>query len=111
MGPHECTFAINNRATNASWIAEYFFPKLKINPHLTAKEMEQELYLNFELKRNVPIIYRARSLAMMHISGTLFEHYAKLGQYVSELKRIDKEGRFELMTHLLKGIECLIEYT
>lgn len=94
--PHECSRVRKNRQINAEWLEEYFLPKLRINPHYTAQEMVADIFQLYEAEINFAICYRARERALELISGSLNEQYAK----IVPLKRNDKEGRFELMTHL-----------
>lgn len=89
-----------NRQADVKWLANHFLPKFKLNQHYSAKEMVADIFLTYELEVNLSTCYRAKAIAMNLLNGTICEHYAKLGSYITELKRTDKEGRFELKTKL-----------
>ena len=52
----------------------------------------------YSLKVAVVYCYRARRVTMERLRGSVEAHYARLRSYVSELKRVDREGCFELET-------------
>lgn len=97
---HECLWVNRNRQVNSVWIAKTFIERLKRNPQYPVTDMQAELREQYGVHVSLTACYRGRDKFSELVKGSLEAHYSKLVPYLTELTRMDREGRFELKTYL-----------
>ena len=81
---------------NTKWLADQYLIAFRKNPKYNVTLFVSDMMTNYSLKVPSVSSYRAKSLAMEKLRGSLESHYAKLRPYVAELKSVDREGTFHL---------------
>lgn len=92
---HKCFRALRNRQANSEWIAKEFLEKIKMNPHLEVKEMNEYLKDKYALSITRNQLYKEKWKALHILRGFLKDHYQKLRPYKAELMKNYREGVFE----------------
>ena len=94
---HCCLRATKKNAmANRDWLSKEYIKEFRKNPNFKVKDLQTHMMTTYALSVPTTSCYRAKSLAIETIRGSLEAHYARLRSYLGELKRSDKEGTFEL---------------
>ncbi|XP_057790453.1 uncharacterized protein LOC131007556 [Salvia miltiorrhiza] len=94
---HTCTFAVENRQASYKWIGEQYIEVFRVRPQMMVEEFRNDVKRRFNIAIPNGRLYRAKAYALETLRGSVTGHYAKLRSYISELMRVDREGRFELL--------------
>lgn len=106
-GPHTCTTAMRNHQATSSWLAEKYLNVFRYRPAITVKELGVDVVRRFNCHVTMWKLYKAKYKAVEMLGGTVNEHYAKLRCYILELRKQDREDRFEIWTDVgavFKGV-------
>lgn len=94
---HTCPFDVHNKQANYKWIAKQYIDDFRVRPEMGISEFLEDCNRKFGVQPSRGRLYRAKAHALELLRGTVKHHYAVLRNYVAELVRVDREGRFELM--------------
>ena len=81
---------------NREWLSLEFLREHRKNPNFSVKDLENHMMTTYALKVARATCYRAKVSALEKLRGSVQSHYTRLRSYVGELKRVDREGSFEL---------------
>ncbi|XP_057809035.1 uncharacterized protein LOC131023510 [Salvia miltiorrhiza] len=104
---HTCSRDMNNKLVGSKWIATKYLNIFRLRPNISVEELKADLWERFSTRVGVDRLYKARSLAREMVRGSVDEHYGMLRRYLAELRRVDKDGRYELLVgeeNIFKGL-------
>ncbi|XP_057811787.1 uncharacterized protein LOC131026026 [Salvia miltiorrhiza] len=70
----------------------------RFKPQMNVIELQDDINLKYAIQPSKGRLYRAKEEALRMLRGTVTHHYGMLRSYISELMRVDREGRYELLT-------------
>lgn len=94
--PHDCKFDIHNKQADYKWIGRQYVNVFRVRPSMTVRELDVDLKHKYLIEVSRARLHRAKHHAFELLRGTVKQHCNSLRSYISELMRVDKEGRFEL---------------
>lgn len=97
VDPHTCPFDIHNKQANYKWLARQYIDVFRVRPDMSISEFLEDCNKKFGVQPSRGRLHRAKAHALELLRGTVKHHYAILRNYVAELVRVDREGRFELL--------------
>ncbi|XP_057770155.1 uncharacterized protein LOC130989987 [Salvia miltiorrhiza] len=97
VGEHTCLFDIHNKLADYKWLAKQYIEVFRLRPCMQVQEMALDVNTRFSIQPSLGRLYRAKAHALELLRGSVKKHYNSLRSYMSELMRVDKEGRFELL--------------
>lgn len=96
-GPHTCPFNIHNKQANYKWLARQYLDVFRIRPDMSISDFLADCNARFQVQPSRGRLHRAKAHALELLRGTVVGHYSCLRNYIAELVRVDREGRFELL--------------
>ncbi|XP_057785404.1 uncharacterized protein LOC131002930 [Salvia miltiorrhiza] len=97
VGEHTCLFDIHNKLADYKWLAKQYIDVFRLRPCMQVQEMALDVNTRFSIQPSLGRLYRAKAHTLELLRGSVKKHYNSLRSYMSELMRVDKEGRFELL--------------
>lgn len=97
VDPHTCPFDIHNKCADYRWIAKQYIDVFRVRPDMSISEFLDDCNNRFHIQPSRGRLYRVKAYALELLRGTVIQHYAMLRNYISELVRVDREGRFQLL--------------
>ncbi|XP_055961885.1 uncharacterized protein LOC126683489 [Mercurialis annua] len=92
---HTCQRASKNRQATSEWVAIEFIKKFRRQPSYKPCYMQGDLKDKYSgLAVPLSCCYRAKTIGMIIIRGSLETHYTKFRAYDAKLRRVDPEGLF-----------------
>ncbi|XP_057775377.1 uncharacterized protein LOC130994346 [Salvia miltiorrhiza] len=96
-GEHSCPKAMSNKLLTSQWIAGRYLNVYRVRYNMKVKDLHADILERFKVRVPKDRLYKARRMAQEMVRGSVDEHYAMIKNYVAELRRVDPEGRFELL--------------
>lgn len=93
---HTCSRNMKSKLVTSNWIAKKYLNTFRLQPDTTIKELRRDLVQRYAHDASKWKLYNAKKKIIELLTGSVEDHYAKLRSYVSELMKVDKEGRFEI---------------
>ncbi|XP_057803469.1 uncharacterized protein LOC131018780 [Salvia miltiorrhiza] len=106
-GIHNCPKAMNKKLVSSNLISRRYINIFRVRPQLSIPELNEDIWQRYSTRVAKDRLYRARQLAGDMVRGTVAEHYALIRRYIAENRRVDPEGRFELLlgeNYVFKGL-------
>ncbi|XP_021726150.1 uncharacterized protein LOC110693302 [Chenopodium quinoa] len=75
-----------NRQLKSKWVAKQFLEVFKNRPHWPAKEIVKTIRRAFKVVVKRGFAYKVKYAAHRMLHGSMHEHYAKVGGYITTLK-------------------------
>ncbi|WOL01448.1 hypothetical protein Cni_G10164 [Canna indica] len=94
---HSCSRNMRNRQATVSWIANYYLEKFRSNPNWGVEEMEKDLLRKFYITIPRMKSYRAKWEALKRLRGSVEDHYALLGSYIAQLRKVNPTSLFSVV--------------
>lgn len=85
---HNCGRLPTIKKLKASWVAENYHSKFKVNPYLKCQEIVDTIWSEYGIKVSLWLALKARRKAQQLILGEYTEQYSLLYRYASEIKKI-----------------------
>ncbi|XP_057785631.1 uncharacterized protein LOC131003165 [Salvia miltiorrhiza] len=96
-GDHNCPKAMSNKLLSSQWIAKRYVNVYRVRYNLGVKDLGADILQRFKVRVPKDRLYKARRLAQELVRGSIEQHYGQLKNYIAELRRVDGEGRYELL--------------
>ncbi|WOL13715.1 hypothetical protein Cni_G22493 [Canna indica] len=94
---HKCCRSKKNRQATVEWLANYYMESFERNLDWKVKHMA----LDFQSKFFIPLprakCYRVRTTSLERLRGSVEEHYALLGSYLAELRKVNPISLFSIV--------------
>ncbi|KAL2896876.1 Lactotransferrin [Bienertia sinuspersici] len=84
---HNCGRVAHIRKLRASWIAETYHAKFKVNPYLKCQEIVDTIWSEWGVKASLWLALKARRAAQTLILGEYKEQYGLLYRYSNEIMK------------------------
>ncbi|CAA0836454.1 Unknown protein, partial [Striga hermonthica] len=97
VAEHTCYRDIKTRQATSSWVAKEFLDKFRKKPRMKVADLEDQIMEKYAVQPNKWKLYRGKYKALEMLRGSEEEHYGCLRNYIAELQRVDRNGRFELL--------------
>ncbi|CAL1408305.1 unnamed protein product [Linum trigynum] len=94
--PHSCARRLSVNQVTAKWIASDMLERFRINPEWAPEQIMVEVKLKHNMEVKKRTCYRAKVEAIKILSGSLSDEYNLIKRYLAELKKRDRDGRFQL---------------
>ncbi|XP_057771146.1 uncharacterized protein LOC130990942 [Salvia miltiorrhiza] len=94
---HTCAKAMSNKLLSSQWIASRYLNVYRVSYNLSVKDLGADILERFKVRVPKDRLYKARRMAQEMVRGSVHQHYAMIKNYVAELRKVDPEGRFELL--------------
>ncbi|XP_042041451.1 uncharacterized protein LOC121786923 [Salvia splendens] len=89
---------MNNKLISSKWIAKKkYLNVFRSRPNYRVKDLALDILQRYASEVNKNRLYKAKAIAVELLRGSTEEHYGLLKSYIAELRRVDKEGRFDLL--------------
>ncbi|XP_007227226.2 uncharacterized protein LOC18790575 [Prunus persica] len=105
---HECTRVDKLKYINSRWLSKRFADKIRKNPEWDVGAFKAEVLEKYHMNVSKHHIYRAKTLSKVIIGGSYVEQYARLWDYVEELKKANK-GSTVIIKNKMKGNKPVFE--
>ncbi|XP_057792920.1 uncharacterized protein LOC131009535 [Salvia miltiorrhiza] len=96
-GDHTCAKAMSNKLLSSQWIATRYLNVYRVRYNLSVKDLSADILERFKVRVPKDRLYKARRMAQEMVRGSVDQHYGMIKNYVAELRRVDPEGKFELV--------------
>ncbi|XP_057811903.1 uncharacterized protein LOC131026151 [Salvia miltiorrhiza] len=96
-GYHSCPRAMSNKLLTSKWVAMKYLNVFRVRPELSIAELRADIVTRFKYDLPKDRLYKAKFIAKELVRGTVEHYYGQLRRYIAELRRVDREGRFELL--------------
>ena len=106
-GEHDCHRDMNNKLISSKWIAKKYLNVFRLRPNFSVKDLAMDILQRYASEVNKNRLYKAKAIVVELLRGSIEEHYGLLKSYIAELRRVDKEGRFDLLLdngNVFKGL-------
>ncbi|XP_034206480.1 uncharacterized protein LOC117620492 [Prunus dulcis] len=100
---HQCGRGDKLRHTTSKWLCDRYANKLKRNSDFDLISFQQDVLEDYKINVTKLQVYRANRLARDLNEGTFKEQYARLWDYVEELKTANKGSTVKIKTQIVKG--------
>ncbi|XP_008245107.1 PREDICTED: uncharacterized protein LOC103343214 [Prunus mume] len=87
---HTCERVEKLKFANPKWICERFSSKIKRNTYWNLKAFQGEVLESYHVRVSKTQVYRAKRLVKAQIEGNYIQQYARLWDYVEQLKNTNK---------------------
>ncbi|CAL1380769.1 unnamed protein product [Linum trigynum] len=94
--PHSCARRLSVNQVTTKWIASDMLETFRINAEWAPEQIMAEVKLKHNMEVKMRTCYKAKLEANKILSGFLSDEYNVIMRYVAELKKRDREGRFQL---------------
>ncbi|KAM7510789.1 hypothetical protein LguiB_009664 [Lonicera macranthoides] len=84
---HKCNRQFRNTHVNSRWLSEQYMDTFRANPKIPMKYFKETVMRDHVVNVSVSQAYRTRKKAMRRIQGTYTKQYAKLWDYMEEVRR------------------------
>ncbi|CAL9022998.1 unnamed protein product [Prunus brigantina] len=99
----ECGRVDKLRHTTSKWLCDRYAHKLRRNSDFDLKSFQQDVLADYKINVTKLQVYRAKRLARDLNEGTFKEQYARLWDYVEELKSANQGSTVKIKTQVVKG--------
>ncbi|CAL9011228.1 unnamed protein product [Prunus brigantina] len=100
---HQCGRVDKLRHTTSKWLCDRYAHKLRRNSDFDLKSFQQDVLADYKINVTKLQVYRAKRLARDLNEGTFKEQYARLWDYVEELKSANQGSTVKIKTQVVKG--------
>ncbi|XP_057775820.1 uncharacterized protein LOC130994774 [Salvia miltiorrhiza] len=95
--PHTCRRRRDNLLVSSNWIARQYLNVFRMRQNFTIDDLRADICERYGTEPKANRLYKAKSLALETLRGSVTAHYAKLRSYLAEMMTSDPEGKFELL--------------
>ncbi|XP_057784737.1 uncharacterized protein LOC131002270 [Salvia miltiorrhiza] len=97
-GDHKyCPRNMNNKIVSSKWLAKRYLSVFRVRYDMKVAEWRKDILLRFKTEVSKDRLYKAKKIAQEMVRGSIDAHYASIRRYLAELRRCDRDGRFELL--------------
>ncbi|CAA0841369.1 Unknown protein, partial [Striga hermonthica] len=97
VSEHQCFRDIRTIQATSQWVANEYLEKFRKQPSIKASDMQDLIMDKFGVQPSKWKLYREKYKALEILRGYESEHYGCLRNYIAELQRVDRNGRFEML--------------
>ncbi|XP_068306986.1 uncharacterized protein [Pyrus communis] len=97
---HQCRRVDKVLYADSRWLSEHYIDKLRTNPNWDVDDIMAEVRREFNLVVTRNQVFRAKRLAREVIKGSYVEQYARLWDYVEELKKANEGSTIKVKTQM-----------
>ncbi|WOK97619.1 hypothetical protein Cni_G06327 [Canna indica] len=94
---HKCSRNMRNRQATVSLIANYYLEIFRRNPNWSVQEMEKYFQVKFYISIGRMKAYRSKWEALRRLHGSIEDHYAMLGFYLTQLRIVNPTSMLNII--------------
>ncbi|WOL19530.1 hypothetical protein Cni_G28328 [Canna indica] len=94
---HRCSRSMRNRQTTTEWLVNYYMNTFRRNSNWDVKQMVADFQSKFFIPLPRAKCYRVRLVVLKRLCGSLNDHYALLGPYLAELRKVNSRSTFSIV--------------